>query len=355
MRNKRKTEINALPGHVSVQRKRRAILWTLAGVLLLGILLSFTLGRYPVPLRELLGILAAKLGLPVETFWTKQMERAVWNIRLPRVLLSVLVGASLSAAGAGFQGVFQNPMASPDVLGASAGAGFGAALALLLNFPSHGVTVTAFAMSLLTVALVFTIGRYAKGDRLVGLVLAGIIVGSLCQSAISFIKLAADPANKLPQITYWLMGSLSGASWRDIRLAILPMGIGLALLLLSRWQINVLTMGDDEARALGVDAPRVRMKIILCSTLLTAAAVSVSGMIGWVGLVIPHMMRRITGSDYRYLMGASVLGGGIFLLVVDNLSRTVSESGVPIGILTAFIGAPFFIWLITGRVDHYDS
>ena len=338
-----------------VQRKRRSVLWGLAAALLIGILLSFTLGRYPVPLKELLGILSFKLGLPVKRFWTDQMERAVWNIRLPRVLLSVLVGASLASAGAGFQGVFQNPMASPDVLGASAGAGFGAALAMLLNFPSYIVTLAAFAMSLVTVALVFMIGRYVKGERLVGLVLAGIIVGSLCQSAISFIKLVADPANKLPQITYWLMGSLGGASWRDVRLAILPMFIGLALLILSRWQINVLTMGDDEARSLGVNAPRVRAKIILCSTLLTASAVSVSGMIGWVGLVIPHMMRRITGSDYRYLMGASVLGGGIFLLVVDNLSRTVSESGIPIGILTAFIGAPFFIWLITGRVDHYES
>lgn len=354
-RDKRKTRENTLPGRTAIQRKRRAVLWVLTGVLLTGILLSFTLGRYPVPVRELSGILAAKLGLPVERFWTEQMERAVWNIRLPRVLLSVLVGASLAAAGAGFQGVFQNPMASPDVLGASAGAGFGAALALLLSFPGYGVTLAAFAMGLLTVALVFTIGRYAKGDRLVGLVLSGIIVGSLCQSATSFIKLAADPANKLPQITYWLMGSLSGASWRDVRLAVLPMLTGLALLLLSRWQINVLTMGDDEARALGVNAPRVRGKIILCATLLTASAVSVSGMIGWVGLVIPHMMRRIIGSDYRYLMGASVLGGGIFLLAVDNLSRTVSASGIPIGILTAFIGAPFFIWLITGRVDHYEG
>lgn len=338
-----------------MQRKHRAVLLGLAAVLIICLLLSFTLGRYPVPLRELLGILAAKLGLPVEPFWTRQMELAVWNIRLPRVLLSVLVGASLAAAGAGFQGVFQNPMASPDVLGASAGAGFGAALALLLDLSNTLVTLLAFGMSLLTVALVFLIGRYVKGDRLVGLVLSGIIIGSLCQSATSFVKLVADPTNKLPQITYWLMGSLSGASWRDVRLAVLPMLLGLALLLLSRWQINVLTMGDDEARSLGVNAPRVRARIILCSTLLTASAVSVSGMIGWVGLVIPHMMRRLTGSDYRYLMGASVLGGGIFLLAVDNLSRTVSESGIPIGILTAFIGAPFFIWLITGRVDHYDS
>lgn len=346
---------NAHSAQHSLRRRRRATLWGLAGILLLGMMLSFTLGRYPVPPRELLGILAAKLGFPIERFWTAQMEQAIWNIRLPRVLLSVFVGASLATAGAAFQAVFQNPMASPDVLGASAGAGFGAALALLLNLPSGMVTMLAFVMSLATVVFVFMIGRYVKGDRLLGLVLAGIITGSLCQSAISYIKLVADPANKLPQITYWLMGSLAGAGWQDIRLAALPMSVGMVFLLLSRWQINVLTMGDDEARSLGVNAPRVRMRIILCSTLLTAAAVSVSGMIGWVGLVIPHMMRRITGSDYRYLMGASAMGGGIFLLLVDDLSRTISEAGVPLGILTAFLGAPLFLLFITGKATHYEG
>ena len=337
-----------------IEKKHRRTVLIMAAVLIICILLSFTLGRYPVPLKELLGILGSKLGVPVETFWTTQMEAAVWNIRLPRVILSVLVGACLAAAGASYQGVFQNPMASPDILGASAGAGFGAALAILVGLSSVGITLSAFAMSLLTVALVFTVSRHAKGDRVLGLVLAGIMVSSLFQSGTSFIKLVADPNNKLPQITYWLMGSLSGAKWSDIGFVLVPMLAGLIPLLLLRWQLNVVTMGDDEARAMGVNAPRIRLWIVICSTLATASAVSVSGMIGWVGLVIPHMTRRLVGSDYRYLMPASMLGGSVFLLVVDNVSRNATTAGIPIGILTAFIGAPFFLWLITGKGDHYE-
>lgn len=315
---------------------------------------SFCLGRYPVPIKELGAILAHRAGFDIIPFWTTQMETALWNIRMPRVLLSIVVGACLSAAGAAYQGVFQNPMASPDILGASAGAGFGAALAILIGLSSLYITLFAFAASLVTVALVFTVSRHAKGDRVLGLVLAGIMISSLFQSGTSFIKLVADPGNKLPQITYWLMGSLSGASWEDMGIAALPVAAGLIPLLLLRWRLNVLTMGDDEARALGVNAHRLRIWIVVCSTLVTAASVAVSGMIGWVGLVIPHMMRRIVGSDYRYLMPASVIGGGIFLMVVDNISRNVSSSGIPIGILTAFVGAPFFLWLITGKGDHYE-
>ena len=337
----------------TIEKKHRRTVFLL-GVGLIGcILASFTLGRYPVPLGELLGILGSKLGLPVEPFWTEQMESAVWSIRLPRVLMSVLVGACLAAAGAAYQGVFQNPMASPDILGASAGAGFGAALAILLGASGAVITVGAFAMSLVTVALVFTVSRHARGDRVLGLVLAGIMVSSLFQSGTSFLKLAADPNNQLPQITFWLMGSLSGAKWSELAFVALPVLAGLVPLVLLRWQLNVITMGDDEARAMGVNAPRIRLWIVVCATLVTASAVSVSGMIGWVGLVIPHMIRRIVGSDYRYLMPASMLGGGIFLLAVDNVSRN-SPAGIPIGILTAFIGAPFFLWLITGKGDHYE-
>ena len=337
-----------------IEHKHRRTVGILILALLLCVLGSFTLGRYPVSLSELLGVLGWKLGLPVTPFWTPQVEAAVWNIRLPRVILSVLVGCCLSAAGASYQGVFQNPMASPDILGASAGAGFGAALAILLGASSVGIAVGAFAASLVTVALVFTVSRHAKGDRVLGLVLAGIMVSSLFQSGTSFLKLVADPSNQLPQITYWLMGSLSGAKWSDIGFVLLPMLAGLIPLLLLRWQLNVITMGDDEARAMGVNAPRVRLWIVICSTLVTASAVSVSGMIGWVGLVIPHMMRRVVGSDYRFLMPASMLGGGIFLLIVDNVSRNATTAGIPIGILTAFIGAPFFLWLITGKGDHYE-
>lgn len=341
-----------------VAKEHRAALWVMLAVLIGCILLSFTLGHYPVPLKDLLGILWHKIaglfGVQTEVFWTGQMEAAVWNVRLPRVLLSVMVGACLAAAGGSYQGVFQNPMASPDILGASAGAGFGAALAILFGFSGALITLFAFSMSLFTVALVFWVSRHAKGDRVLGLVLAGIMISSLFQAGTSFIKLVADPNNKLPQITYWLMGSLSGAQWKDVGFAALPMAIGLLPLMLLRWRLNVITMGDDEARAMGVNAHQVRLGMILCSTLVTASAVSVSGMIGWVGLVIPHMLRRIVGSDYRYLMPASILGGGIFLLVVDNVSRNVSTSGIPIGILTAFIGAPFFLWLITGKGDRYE-
>lgn len=326
----------------------------LAMLLIVCILGSFTLGHYPVPLPQLLGILGDRLGLPIQPFWTTQMETAVWNIRLPRVLLSVLVGACLAGAGASYQGIFQNPMASPDILGASAGAGFGAALAILAGFSSVGITLGAFVCSLGTVALVFTVSRHAKGDRILGLVLAGIMVSSLFQAGTSFIKLVADPTNKLPQITYWLMGSLSGAQWQELGFVLVPMLAGLIPLLLLRWQLNVVTMGDDEARAMGVNAPKVRLWVVLCSTLVTASAVSVSGMIGWVGLVIPHILRRLVGSDYRYLMPGSMLGGSVFLLIVDNVSRNATTAGIPIGILTAFIGAPFFLWLITGKGDHYE-
>ena len=337
-----------------IEEKHRLTVLIMGIALVLCVLGSFTLGRYPVPIKELLGILGNKLGLPIEPFWTASMEAAVWNIRLPRVILSVLVGACLAAAGGAYQGVFQNPMASPDILGASAGAGFGAALAILLGASSMGITLGAFASSLVTVALVFTVSRYARGDRVLGLVLAGIMISSLFQSGTSFLKLVADPNNQLPQITYWLMGSLSGAKWSDMGFVLLPMLAGLIPLLLLRWQLNVITMGDDEARALGVNPQSIRRWIAICATLVTASAVSVSGMIGWVGLVIPHMMRRLVGSDYRYLMPASMLGGGIFLLVVDNVSRNAAASGIPIGILTAFIGAPFFLWLITGKGNHYE-
>ena len=328
----------------------------MAVILVACILLSFLFGRYPVPFRELCGILADKFlsifGLGIEPFWTDAMQAAVWNVRLPRVLMSVLVGACLSAAGAAYQGVFQNPMAAPDVLGASAGAGFGAALAIYVGLSSMYITLAAFGMSLLTVALVFWVSRHAKGERVLGLVLAGIMVSSLFQAGTSFIKLAADPTNKLPEITYWLMGSLSGAKWSELGFVIWPMLLGLVPLFLLRWRLNVLAMGDDEARAMGVDAGRLRIWLIVAATLVTASSVSVSGMIGWVGLVIPHMVRRICGSDYRWLMPCSMLGGGTFLLIVDNVSRNVTTSGIPIGILTAFIGAPFFLWLITGRGER---
>lgn len=327
-----------------------AVIVILAVLLALSIVLSFAIGRYPVRADELICMLLNRLPfVHIEQFWTDTQEIAVWNVRLPRILLAVLVGACLSAAGCAYQGVFQNPIAAPDILGASAGAGFGAALAIFLSLGSTGITALAFIMSLITVALVFAIGQRIKGERALGLVLAGIMISSLFQAGTSFIKLVADPNNKLPAITYWLMGSLVGATRDEVRFVVWPMLLGLVPMYLLRWRINVITMGDSEARSMGVDADKVRIAVIVCATLVTAASVSVSGMIGWVGLVIPHMMRRLVGSDYRKLLPASMIGGGLFLLIVDDLSRNLLSAEIPIGILTAVIGAPFFLMLITRR------
>jgi len=316
------------------------------GALLAGsVLLSLCVGRYAVDVHELIGILASRIA-DITPFWSAQTEIVFMNIRLPRVLLACLVGASLAGAGAAYQGVFQNPMASPDLLGASAGAAFGAALAILLNAPRGGVTAAAFAGAILAIVLVWIVGRFARGKQVLTLVLAGMMISSLFQAGTSYIKLAADPANQLPAITYWMMGSLSGARRDDVAFALVPMVLGMAPLLLLRWRLNLLTLGDDEARTLGVNVSAVRLTVIVCSTLLTAAAVSVSGTIGWVGLVVPHLARRLIGNDYRYLMPASLMSGALFLLLVDDVSRNLAATEIPLGILTAFLGAPFFLWLI---------
>ena len=318
--------------------------------LLIAVVLSFGFGRYPITPRELFGFLFSKI-MPVEPFWPARMENVLLNIRLPRILLACMVGCSLSAAGAAYQGIFQNPMASPDILGASAGAAVGAALAILLRASNRMVTVSAFCFSTLTVALVWFIGRRAKGKQGVGLILAGIMVGSLASACTSYIKLIADPNDQLPAITYWLMGSLSGARMADVLFAAIPMALGLIPLMLLRWRITILTMGDSQARTMGVPTTAVRLIVIGAATLLTAASVAVSGTIGWVGLVIPHLTRRLVGNDYRFLMPLSMLFGALFLLLVDNVARNLFLSEAPLGILTAFIGAPFFLYLITKRGD----
>ncbi len=323
----------------------------MASALLALFLLSFVMGRYGVPLGQVVRILLSGV-LPLEQTWTGNMAIAVLNVRLPRILLACLVGCGLSAAGTGYQTVFQNPMAAPDILGASSGACFGAALAILTGQSAVMITVFAFLASLLSVALVYLVGNHTRGNRVVNLLLAGIMVGSLFSACTSYIKLVADPTNQLPQITYWLMGSLSGTRMGTVRFAAVCMAVGLVPLLLLRWRMNLLTLSPDEARAMGVHTDRLRLAVILSSTVLTAAAVSVSGMIGWVGLVIPHLSRRIVGSDCRRLMPMSCLFGAAFLLLVDNMARCLTATEIPIGILTAFVGAPFFIYLMVRGGDR---
>lgn len=323
----------------------------MASALLALFLLSFVVGRYGVPLGQVVRILLSGV-LPLGQTWTDNMAIAVLNVRLPRILLACLVGCGLSAAGTGYQTVFQNPMAAPDILGASSGACFGAALAILTGQGAVMITVFAFLASLLSVALVYLVGNHTRGNRVVNLLLAGIMVGSLFSACTSYIKLVADPTNQLPQITYWLMGSLSGTRMGTVKFAAVCMAVGLVPLLLLRWRMNLLTLSPDEARAMGVHTDRLRLAVILSSTVLTAAAVSVSGMIGWVGLVIPHLSRRIVGSDCRRLMPMACLFGAAFLLLVDNMARCLTATEIPIGILTAFVGAPFFIYLMVRGGDR---
>ena len=323
----------------------------MASALLALFLLSFVVGRYGVPLGQVVRILLSGV-LPLEQTWTDNMAIAVLNVRLPRILLACLVGCGLSAAGTGYQTVFQNPMAAPDILGASSGACFGAALAILTGQGAVMITVFAFLASLLSVALVYLVGNHTRGNRVVNLLLAGIMVGSLFSACTSYIKLVADPTNQLPQITYWLMGSLSGTRMGTVKFAAVCMAVGLVPLLLLRWRMNLLTLSPDEARAMGVHTDRLRLAVILSSTVLTATAVSVSGMIGWVGLVIPHLSRRIVGSDCRRLRPMACLFGAAFLLLVDNMARCLTATEIPIGILTAFVGAPFFIYLMVKGGDR---
>ena len=336
-------------------RKRRAAVLLMSTVLLFVLFfVSLTFGRYSVPFFDVIKILWHRLWtltgldhvLPMTVSWTEAMEKTVISIRLPRILTASLVGCSLSAAGAAFQGVFKNPMASPDILGASSGAAFGAALAILLGVSTQFITIFAFVSSILTVALVFLIAQRAPGQRTVNLILAGIMVGSLFSAGTSYLKLVADPSNQLPAITYWLMGSLSGVRLSSILPAAISMAAGLVPLLLLRWRLNLLSLGESEARALGVNTDLLRAVLILCATLITAASISVSGVIGWVGLVIPHLCRKLIGSDNRGLLPCSMLVGASFLLLVDDVSRNLLATEIPIGILTAVIGAPFFIWLL---------
>ena len=329
---------------------RRALLCMAAlGALMTGLFLfSFVLGRYDVPILQVVRILLSPI-LPLEETWAPNMRAAVLNIRLPRIALACMVGGCLALAGTAYQSVFQNPMAAPDILGASSGACFGAALAILLGFAHAGITAMAFVFSMVTVALVYLIGMRTRGSRAVSILLAGVMVSSLFSAGTSYIKLVADPSNELPAITYWLMGSLSGARLGDVGFAAIPMALGAAPLLLLRWRINVLTLGEEEAATLGVNTGALRLVVVLCATFLTAASVAVSGMIGWVGLVIPHLSRKLVGNDCRYLLPVSVLMGASFMLLVDNISRNLMATEIPIGILTAFIGAPFFIYLMTRR------
>lgn len=329
--------------------KRALIVNVVLGIILVAsVCASLVLGRFPIEPVQAFQIIVNQI-IPLDQTWTEQQSILFFNVRFPRILLALLVGCCLAAAGAAYQGTFQNPLVSPDILGASQGAAFGAAVAILAGFSTWGVSVSAFCFALFTVFLVLLISTRARGNHMMVVVLAGVMVSSLFQAGVSYAKLVADPTDELAEITYWLMGSVTGATLEKIANVFPIMLIGCAILFAMRWKINILTMGDDEAATMGVNARRIRIVIIIAATLITAASVCVTGMIGWVGLVIPHLCRMLVGADYRKLIPASMLMGASFLLIVDDIARLATTAEIPIGILTAFVGAPFFLFLITRK------
>jgi iron complex transport system permease protein len=274
-------------------------------------------------------------------------EIVLVRVRLPRVAAAALVGAALAGAGTAYQTLFRNPLVSPDILGVATGAGLGAVAGILLSLPVIGIQALAFLLGLATVALVYLIAAAMHGqDRTLILVLSGIVVGALAGACISLVKILADPYDQLPAITFWLLGSLAGVKLVDLATVLPLVFIGLVPLVLLRWRIGVLSLGDDEARALGVDVGRLRAIVIAAATLMTASVVAVSGVIGWVGLMVPHIARMMVGPKFDRLLPAAMLLGASFMLVVDTLGRSLARIETPIGILTAVLGAPFFLWLL---------
>lgn len=316
------------------------------------IFISLFIGRYPVSLDVVIKILGNKLGF---THYVIQdtLVAVVWDIRFPRAILGALVGGSLATSGAAFQGMFRNPLVNSGILGVSAGAGFGASLAIILF--NNYLIIYAFAVSfsILAVFLSYLIGRSYKMDSSVMLVLGGTIVSSVFTSMISLMKYIAEPTVQLPKIVFWLMGSMASGSYRDIAIGGIPMVLGMVGLIAIRWQVNVLSMGDKEARTLGVRVNLIRAILVVSATLATAGAVCVSGIIGWVGLVIPHIGRMLVGNDNRILIPTSLSLGACYLILIDNLSRTLTGSEIPLGILTALIGAPFFVYLLRNKGGNW--
>ena len=302
------------------------------------------MGRYPVaPMDVIKTILSPFIpSLAV----SPQVTSIVFNIRLPRIIAALVVGAALSVAGASFQGIFQNPLVSPDLLGVSQGAAFGAAIAILLNMGNMIIQLSAFVFGIISVAITYIISKSYKAGGILLLVLSGTAVSAFFNALVSGAKFMADPYDKLPQIVYWLMGSLSAVNFDKLAMIAIPLIIGIAVIMILRWHLNVLSMGDEEAQSLGINPNKLRILIIIACTLVTSAAVSISGIIGWVGLVVPHMTRIIVGPDHKILLPASLSIGASFLLLIDNISRTAISIEVPIGILTALIGVPIFLYLL---------
>ena len=305
---------------------------------------SFLLGRYPIAPFDVINTLLCPIFPQCEVSPT--ITTIVFEIRLPRILGAFVVGSSLAMAGVAFQSIFKNPLVSSDLLGVSNGAGFGAALAILISGVGVVTQIFAFIFGIISVSITYMLSKAYKSGGILVLVLSGVAISAFFSALVSAIKFVADPNDKLPEIVYWLMGSLASVTVDKLIMILVPVALGMIILFALRWNMNLLAMGDEEAQSLGINPSRVRLLIIIGCTLLTSAAVSISGIIGWIGLVIPHMARMVVGSDNRILIPASLSLGASFLLLIDNISRALISIEIPIGVLTAIIGVPIFLYLL---------
>ncbi len=309
-------------------------------------LISFSIGFYKIHVRDVIKTLLDPIFHFKDITLSPQIQTVIWNIRMPRIIAAFIVGASLSISGSAYQCMFKNPLVSPDILGVSAGAGLGAALAISLGLPYYYTQLFAFTFGIVVVFLSYLVSINVRTGQTLSLVLAGTLFGTLSTSTTSLLKYVADPTDKLPNITFFLMGSLAKVQYKDLIITILPMIIGFFILYGVRYRLNILTLDDEEAASLGINPFKLRLIVILASTLLTASSVCIAGLVGWIGLIIPHITRMFTGANYQKLLPASLLLGGTFLLIVDNLARSLATMEIPLGIITSILGAPFLLRLI---------
>ena len=327
-----------------VERHFRTVMLVMCAILFAAAMTALCLGRYELTLPQVLSVLLPGGYDGIEP--TRIMENVVANVRLPRVLLAILAGAGLAVSGAAFQALFANPLAAPDTLGVATGASFGAVLGILFGMPGLMIQVMSLGSGLVAVALVITISRVRETNSILMIILSGMVVGALFSALVSLVKFAADPQDVLPSITFWMMGAMTGATKASV-IAGTPMIIlGLIGLWLLRWRLNVTTLPADEAASLGIPVKRIRAAVIIFATMITASAVSMCGLIGWVGLLVPHAARMIFGANNRFVLPASMVLGALFLLIIDTIARTALQTEIPVSILTAVVGAPFFIYLL---------
>ncbi|WP_316863300.1 iron ABC transporter permease [uncultured Cohaesibacter sp.] len=316
-------------------------MWLLLCLPLLSLAVSLCIGRFAISIQEVMAIF-----IPTGTDVEAVAKSVVLGIRLPRGIAALLVGAGLAVSGAAFQGLFRNPLVGPSILGVAQGAGFGAALGLLIADSYFVANILAFLFGIIAVSMACFIGLKKSNSSLLMLVLAGIVIGAVFTALISLVKYTADPEEKLPTIVYWLMGGLSSAGYRDLLFAGPIICIGSAVLVALRWRLNVLALGEEAARSFGEDTRLLRFAIIGAATIVTSACVAVAGIVGWVGLLVPHIGRMFLGPDHSVLLPASLGIGACYLLIIDVIARTATTAEIPLSILTALVGAPFFAWLL---------